>query len=281
MENDALNLRQQWGQRGRLAHASCPCIQAGAPGASGDAQPRIVGKAINPSSASPNERRLRAAPIEARDQKRSPGREPEPVRAKRARAFDQRGIRPASISPKGAAAPTTDSAPKRARRACRANESAPCDRAAGFVLQAGRGKYGRRACRADQRAHPPRRAVSVAGKGEEGAAEPRRDIAGLRPAHIAIGATRRRRRDKTAQPSRRSRRLKAHVRLDVAERQAAARIEDEAELRWQSAQVLVLAEPRFQRGDARREVEAPPPDRCRPAGSRRCCAAARPRDPRR
>ena len=49
--------------------------------------------------------------------------------------------------------------------------------------------------------------------------------------------------------------LEADVRVNVAKRQAPLRVEDEAEFRRQSPQVLVLAEPRLQRGDARSEVE--------------------------
>ena len=46
-----------------------------------------------------------------------------------------------------------------------------------------------------------------------------------------------------------------HVRVNVAKRQAPLRVKDEAELRRQSAQVLVIPEPCLERFDARSEVE--------------------------
>ena len=52
-----------------------------------------------------------------------------------------------------------------------------------------------------------------------------------------------------------ARRFKANIRIDVAKREAPLRIEDEAELRRQSAQILVLREPRLQRREARSEIE--------------------------
>ena len=52
-----------------------------------------------------------------------------------------------------------------------------------------------------------------------------------------------------------ARRFEADIRIDVAKRQAALRVEDEAELRRQLAQALVLLEPLLQRGDARSEIE--------------------------
>ena len=95
-------------------------------------------------------------------------------------------------------------------------------------LAARLGEHGRRACPLDQRAHPPRRRFAGAGKGEERPAEPRRDFArlagrALRSQRVVAGEKHRER------PV--ARRLEADVRLDVAERQAPLRVEDEAELR--------------------------------------------------
>ena len=113
-------------------------------------------------------------------------------------------------------------------------------------------KYGRRSCPLDQRAHPPRRRFAGAGKGEERPAKPRRDIASLagrafRGQRVVAGEKHRER------PV--ARRLEADVRVDVAERQAPLRVEDEAELRRQPPQALVLPEPRLQRRDARSEIK--------------------------
>ena len=176
--------------------------------------------------------RLRAAPVEADDQERPPRRKPEAARAKRPRAFDQRFE-----------ANRLDFAERRRRaddERCAefahaedvAQHSASLRTGPRLCLATRLCEHGGSACPLDQRAHPTRRRFASAGKGEERQAEPRRDIArfgrrALRGQRIVASEKHRER------PI--ARRFKADIRFDVAERQAAKRIEDEAELGRQLA----------------------------------------------
>ena len=160
--------------------------------------------------------------------------------------------RTASISPKGAAAPTTTAAPKFVRAEDVTQRSASSRTRARLRLAARLREHGRRSCPLDQRAHPPRRRFASAGKGEKREAKPRRDIArlGRRALRGQRIVARKIHRERAV-----ARRFEADIRVDVAERQAPLRVEDEAELRRQLAQALVLLEPRLQRRDARSEIE--------------------------
>ena len=127
-----------------------------------------------------------------------------------------------------------------------------CDRLQGFARRAAFAKIASAPVALDQRAHPARRRFASARKGEKRKAEPRRDIArfagrALRGEPIVA-------RESDGEHSV-WRSLEAHVRVNVAKRQAPLRVKDEAELRRQSAQVLVIPEPCLERCDARSEVE--------------------------
>ena len=181
-----------------------------------------------------------------------PGREPHPVRSKRPRALDH-----------ALESDRLDFAERR-RRADddrRAEDMRPEDVAerraalrsqARLRLVARLGEHKPRPSALDQRAHPPRRLLAGAGKSEESATQPRRGVACL--GGRAFRGQRVLARKKNREPPV-ARRLEANVRVDVAERQAPQRVEDEAELRGQPAQALVLLEPPLERGHARPEIE--------------------------
>jgi hypothetical protein len=97
-----------------------------------------------------------------------------------------------------------------------------------------------------------KRTASNSPKGEKREAKLRRDIAGLggrafRSQRIFA------REEHGEHPA--AQRLEADVGVDVAKRQTSPRVENEAELRRQTAQALVLLEARLQRGDAWSEIE--------------------------
>ena len=241
MENDALALRQQAPPSAsrRRAPARWPCMQAGAPGQAATRRRGSSASTMNPSFARSNAT-IDAAPRGSRPtiKKRPPGREPEAGRAERPRALDQR-LEPNGLDfAEGRRRADDDRRAEDVRaRGCRATTARRCERARGFASQPASAKTASAPVALDQRAHPPRRRFAGAGEGEERPAEPRRDIAGLagralRGQRVVAGEKHRER------PV--ARRLEADVRVDVAERQAPLRVEDEAEFRRQPAQALVL-----------------------------------------
>ena len=84
----------------------------GRAGAGRDAKPRIVRMGDEAESRAGADEGRRRPWRKAGDEQRSPRREPQPARPMRTRMRDERLRRPASMSPNGAAAPTTIAAPK-------------------------------------------------------------------------------------------------------------------------------------------------------------------------
>ena len=200
---------------------------------SGDAQTRVVRIDDKSELGHRIDQRLCAAPVEADDQERPPGREPEAARAKRPRALDQRLESNRLDFAEGRRRADDDRCAEFAHAEDVTQRSASLRTDARLRLATRLCKHGGSAGPLDQRAHPPRRRFASAGKGEERPAEPRRDIAGLgrralRSQRIVAGKKHRER------PI--ARRFKADIRIDVAKRQAAMRVEDEAELGRQPAQ---------------------------------------------
>ncbi len=128
-------------------------------------------------------------------------------------------------------------------------------RGQGRRFEPGLGEDGLGAAPLDQRAHPPRRVVVDAGQLQKCAGDPRGGLAD------ALGGTHRRTRvvagaiDGEGRLGGLRRRLEADVAVDVRERQAPARVDHVAELRWQRPQLRILGETSLQRRHARRDIE--------------------------
>ena len=112
-----------------------------------------------------------------------------------------------------------------------------------------------RAVPRDERAHPPWSAVAGSGACKKGAREPRRRLGDVgRRTQVSERVVARKTSDEHCAFCA-ALGFEADVRVDVGERQATARVEDEAEFRRQGPEGDVPGEAAFECGDAVGEIE--------------------------
>ena len=149
----------------------------GRAGASGDAQAQIVRVGYESELADRTDHQRRAAWVKANDHESPPGGEPQTVRCKRPRTIDQR-LEPAGVDfAEGRRRADHDRRSEDVRTKDVAHRRASMRTRARFRLAAGLREYCFRPSALNKRAHPSRRRFAGAGKGKEGEAKPRRDIA--------------------------------------------------------------------------------------------------------